>query len=94
MKVETIIKRLQEGYNPNDELVIAWWSKDLANSLIGADDVPEDFDDEIPQVTDEEWELVCYELQDLTNRANEDVCDAICWSINNQRKETKENSND
>ena len=29
MKVKHIITRLQETYQPDDELVIAWWDRDL-----------------------------------------------------------------
>lgn len=29
MKVKDIITRLQETYQPDDELVIAWWARDL-----------------------------------------------------------------
>lgn len=29
MKISDIIEHLQENYHPNDELVIAWWDRDL-----------------------------------------------------------------
>lgn len=80
MRVETIIKCLQEWYAPNDELVIAWWDRETADRAIGADD-----DNEISPVTDDEWALVCHALDDLTDRANQDVWDAIQWSIECQR---------
>lgn len=83
MRVETIIKCLQERYAPNDELVIGWWDIDSGNSLIGANE-----DEDIQPMTADEWALTCHALDDLTDRANEDVCDAIRWSIECQRSES------
>lgn len=80
MRVDTIIKCLQDRYKAEDELVIAWWDKETGDSLVGANDY-----DDIEPITDDEWALVCHALDDLTDRANEDVCDAIRWSVECQR---------
>lgn len=80
MKVNKIIECLNTFYKQDDDLVIAWWDKTLGNQLIGAI-----ADDTITPITDDEWALVCHALDDLTDRANEDVCDAIQWSVECQR---------
>ena len=49
MKVKDIIKCLQETYQPDDELVIAWWARDLFQ-------VPDmDTQDKDREPTVEEW---------------------------------------
>lgn len=80
MRVETIIKCLQEWYEPDDELIIGWWDKDTADRAIGADD-----DNEIAPVTVEEWALVCHALDNFVDRFSEDIWDGIQWSIDRQR---------
>jgi hypothetical protein len=80
MKVSKIIECLNTFYEQDDDLIVAWWDRSIANSAIGADD-----ENEISPVTDDEWALVCHALDDLTDRANQDVWDAIQWSIECQR---------
>lgn len=50
MKISDIVEHLQEKYEPNDEIVIAWWDRDLFSNY------DPDKDDDIP-LTKEEWSL-------------------------------------
>jgi hypothetical protein len=50
MKVKDVIKNMQ-SYNPEDEVVILWWTKDI-------------FDDEVHQISDEVWSKVVKDVDD------------------------------
>jgi hypothetical protein len=50
MKVKDVIKNMQ-NYNPEDEVVILWWTKDI-------------FDDEVHPITDEIWAKVVKDVDD------------------------------
>jgi hypothetical protein len=50
MKVKDVIKNMQD-YNPEDEVVILWWTKDI-------------FDDEDNTISDEIWSKVVKDVDD------------------------------
>ena len=50
MKVKDVIKNMQD-YNPDDEVVILWWTKDI-------------FDDEDNTISDEIWSKVVKDVDD------------------------------
>jgi len=50
MKVKDVIKSMQ-NYNPEDEVVILWWTKDI-------------FDDEDNTISDDVWSNVVKEVDD------------------------------
>ena len=50
MKVKDVIKNMQ-SYNPDDEVVILWWTKDI-------------FDDEDNTISDDVWSNVVKEVDD------------------------------
>jgi hypothetical protein len=50
MKVKDVIKNMQ-NYNPDDEVVILWWTKDI-------------FDDEDNTISDEIWSKVVKDVDD------------------------------
>lgn len=71
MKVKEVIKMLNDNYHEDDELVIAWWDKGLIESILTEDKM-------FPLViADADWEVVCQNMEDLTDRANSEVVDAI-----------------
>jgi hypothetical protein len=65
MKVKDVIKNMQ-NYNPDDEVVILWWTKDI-------------FDDETLTITDDVWSKVVKVLDDENNLdfANSVISDEI-----------------
>lgn len=65
MKVKDVIKNMQ-NYNPEDEVVILWWTKDI-------------FDDETLTITDDVWSKVVKTLDDESNLdfANTVISDEI-----------------
>jgi hypothetical protein len=65
MKVKDVIKNMQ-NYNPEDEVVILWWTKDI-------------FDEEDNPITDEVWVKVVKTLDDTSNLdfANQVISDEI-----------------
>jgi len=50
MKVKDVIKSMQ-NYNPEDEVIILWWTKDI-------------FDDEDNTISDDVWSNVVKEVND------------------------------
>lgn len=71
MKVKDAIKMLNDNYNEDDELVIAWWDKYLIERYLTTDEM-------FPVViADADWEVVCQNMEDLTDKANAEVVDAI-----------------
>ena len=50
MKVKDVIKNMQ-NYNPEDEVVILWWTKDI-------------FDDENNTISDDVWAKVVKDVDD------------------------------
>ena len=71
MKVKDAIKMLNDNYNEDEELVIAWWDKYLIERYLTTDEM-------FPVViADADWEVVCQNMEDLTDRANAEVVDAI-----------------
>jgi hypothetical protein len=50
MKVKDVIKNMQD-YNPDDEVVILWWTKDI-------------FDDENNTISDDVWAKVVKDVDD------------------------------
>lgn len=71
MKVKEVIKMLNDNYHEDDELVIAWWDKGLIENYLTTDEM-------FPVViADADWEVVCQNMEDLTDRANSEVVDAI-----------------
>jgi hypothetical protein len=84
MRVSKIIECLNTFYEQDDDLIVAWWDRSIANSAIGAND-----DNEINPVTDDEWARVCHVLEDLTTRANEDVWESIVHTMENLRSGDK-----
>ena len=65
MKVKDVIKNMQ-NYNPEDEVVILWWTKDI-------------FDDETLTITNDVWSKVVKTLDDERNLdfANQVISDEI-----------------
>jgi hypothetical protein len=72
MKVSEAIKMLQ-SYDPNDHVVIGWWSREL-------------FEDEY-DIDDNTWQSICESLIDLTDSANADIYDAIVYELEQSNKE-------
>ena len=71
MKVKDAIKMLNDNYNEDEELVIAWWDKYIIERYLTTDEM-------FPVViADADWEVVCQNMEDLTDRANAEVVDAI-----------------
>lgn len=77
MKVKDAIAMLSKA-DPDDNVVIGWWSKDLFS---------EDY-----VITDEVWEQVCERLNTLTDRANEDVYEEVIYWLNEYGVELKEDN--
>jgi hypothetical protein len=69
MKVKDVIKNMQ-NYNPDDEVVILWWTKDI-------------FDDETLTITDDVWSKVVKVLDDENNLdfANSVISDEIYCAL-------------
>lgn len=69
MKVKDVIKNMQ-NYNPEDEVVILWWTKDI-------------FDDETLTITDDVWSKVVKTLDDENNLdfANTVISDEIYGAL-------------
>jgi len=69
MKVKDVIKNMQ-NYNPEDEVVILWWTKDI-------------FDDETLTITDDVWSKVVKVLDDENNLdfANSVISDEIYCAL-------------
>jgi hypothetical protein len=69
MKVKDVIKNMQ-NYNPDDEVVILWWTKDI-------------FDDETLTITDDVWSKVVKILDDENNLdfANSVISDEIYCAL-------------
>ena len=66
MKVENLIKILQEEHKPTDDICVLWWNK------------PEDFDDKT--LSDESWADICLEFdewQDADTSISEWIADAV-----------------
>ena len=72
MKVSEAIAMLQ-SYDPDDHVIIGWWSRDL-------------FEDEY-DIDDNTWTSICQSLIDLTDRANEDIYDAIVYELEQSKEE-------
>lgn len=71
MKVKDIITMLKANYTQDDDLVIAWWDKHLIENYLTTDTM-------FPvNIADADWEIVCENMADLTDRANSEVVDAI-----------------
>jgi hypothetical protein len=71
MKVKDVIKMLNDNYNEDEELVIAWWDKYIIERYLTTDEM-------FPVViADADWAVVCQNMEDLTDRANAEVVDAI-----------------
>ena len=77
MKVKDAIAMLSKA-DPDENVVIGWWSKDLFS---------EDY-----VITDEVWEQVCERLNALTDRANEDVYEEVIYWLNEYGVEIKEDN--
>lgn len=64
MKVSQIIKTLQENYDPDDVVVVAWWDKGLfsqANDM-GADD----------------WEAAAYDMENMSwSNTHDELSDVL-----------------
>jgi hypothetical protein len=69
MKVKDVIESMQ-NYNPEDEIVILWWTKDI-------------FDDETLTITDDVWSKVVKVLDDENNLdfANSVISDEIYCAL-------------
>ena len=69
MKVKDVIKNMQ-NYNPEDEVVILWWTKDI-------------FDDETLTITNDVWSKVVKILDDESNLdfANSVISDEIYCAL-------------
>ena len=70
MKVKDVIKSMQ-NYNPEDEVVILWWTKDIASYGDEAD------------ISDEVWSKVVKILNDENNLdyANQVIFDEILCEL-------------
>jgi hypothetical protein len=70
MKVKDVIKNMQD-YNPEDEVVILWWTKDIFNYGDEAD------------ISDEVWSKVVKTLDDENNLdfANSVISDEILCEL-------------
>jgi hypothetical protein len=69
VKVKDVIKNMQ-NYNPEDEVVILWWTKDI-------------FDDETLTITNDVWSKVVKILDDESNLdfANSVISDEIYCAL-------------
>jgi hypothetical protein len=69
VKVKDVIKNMQ-NYNPEDEVVILWWTKDI-------------FDDETLTITNDVWSKVVKTLDDESNLdfANSVISDEIYCAL-------------
>jgi len=74
MKISDIVEHLQEKYDPNDEIVIAWWDRDLFAKY------DPDKDDDIP-LTKKEWtralELMARDSSAWSDNISEKMYDFI-----------------
>lgn len=67
MKVKDAIAMLSQA-DPEEHVIIGWWSRDLFSS---------DY-----EIDDNTWASICQDLIDLTDRANEDVYNEVIYQLN------------
>jgi hypothetical protein len=72
MKVSEAIKMLQ-SYDPDDHVVIGWWSREL-------------FEEQY-EIDDNTWVSICQSFLDLTDHVNEEIYDAIVYELEQSNKE-------
>ena len=70
MKVQQAIEMLTKYFYPTDDLIIAWWDKEIADAYAGQEQT----------FTDEQWLEVVEELdtdETLFHTVNDDITEAI-----------------
>jgi hypothetical protein len=74
MKVQQAIEMLTKYFDPTDDLIIAWWDKEIADAYAGQDQT----------LTDAQWLEVVEELdtdETLFHTVNDDLTEAINKAI-------------
>ena len=90
MKISDIVEHLQEKYHPNDEIVIAWWDRDLFPKY------DPDKDDDIP-LTNKEWsralELMARDSSSEADNISEKMYDFIKYYTDKATEQPTEENN-
>lgn len=90
MKISDIVEHLQEKYHPNDEIVIAWWDRDLFPKY------DPDKDDDIP-LSKEEWtralELMARDSSSWADNISEKMYDFIKYYTDKATEQLTEENN-
>lgn len=73
MKVSALIKVLQEGHTPDEDIIVLWWSN------------PEEFAGN-STLSDENWNKICLEFDEWDN-AGADISDWVATAISEYYEE-------
>lgn len=67
MKVSEIIERLNRDYQPDTELYVEWWDKEIVESFVSQDE----------PISDDDWTRIVEKMEDGERQDQSMVADAF-----------------